>query len=271
VSTPFVGTSPWPFDGRVFRALGDELLPHPWLCQRAPDSLNFVPVRPGIEQLLVRPPNAALELMTEYQVRSGLTVSQRVLGLGTPACLSSRPGLLLSDALLMETPVARELLAGGALLEARLGADWLRWLYALLSERLHRLEITLSGLPWPLAIETDPVAITAETLPGWELDLATDFARRFGTETYLCDLRVEPVVAETQQLPDLEGLSDTAARIAIYVTVLRQNPKLGRHKQAEKIALELFGDQIKGRSAVLKEATESQHRYAFKEARKRLR
>ncbi len=198
----------WPFAGRIVHALGDELLERPWLCLRTRSGLEFTPVPDlvlrgltTIERWLTMP-DAARDLLEPYRVGEAQRPAEpaaprRLLGVGTPHRLSARPGTLLSDFLLLMTPTAHALRDQNdrRTIRGTLGADWLTHLYRVLHSQLYRSEITLTGLRWPLSPTPVVQSITAEELPGWLLDPATDFARLIGTETYLCDLRVVPATA----------------------------------------------------------------------------
>jgi hypothetical protein len=199
----------WPFEGRILRSLGDDLLDRAWVFLRSDDGLAFIrgPFLPS-GQVAPWPalPKAALDLLEPYWVRlrqSPVEVPPtptHLLGWGTnPARLSGRAGIMLSDYLLMMAPTAGDLRDVRAE-NLRCGIVWLTHMLRVLYSQLYRNEITLSGLRWPLSPTPIVQSVTAETLPGWQPDLATDFARLIGTDTYQCDLRVLPV--ETNRVTD---------------------------------------------------------------------
>jgi hypothetical protein len=213
----------WPFEGRILRSLGDDLLDRAWVFLRSDDGLAFIrgPFPPS-GQVSPWPalPKAALDLLEPYRVRflrSPVEVPPTptyLLGWGTnPARLSGRASTMLSDYLLMMTPTADDLRDVRAE-NLRCGIVWLTHMLRVLYSQLYRNEITLSGLRWPLSPTPIVRSVTAETLPGWQLDLATDFARLIGTDNYLCDLRILPL--ETNR-----GTGDPAPRPASH---LRKRP-----------------------------------------------
>jgi hypothetical protein len=252
----------WPFAGRIIHALGDELLDRKWLCLRTAAGPAFIPLTdPAARALFEHAPaiQPALDLIASYRVRGAALPAEPpapggILGVDTPSRLTTRPGILLSDYLLMKTSVARDLHDAQAL-EARLGADWLTHLMQVLFSELYRSEITLSGLRWPFTPTPAAQSITAEMLPSWQIDLATDFARLVGTETYLCDLRVEQRLGQlTPGIPsvdDLQTLSDPEARIAILLAIWNTMPEATEAKPVRRVAVKHYGKTLDHRPKVL--------------------
>jgi hypothetical protein len=222
-------------------------------------------------------PEAIRQLLEPLVDPCGRPTARRLLGVDAPPILSARPGKLLSnhllpmihsvrDALMVESTEGRTApkpkYLGGHI---EVGTGILIYLKNILYTQLRR-ELTLSCMRWPLTHPRSFLQITAEDLPAWELDLATDFARLTGTEIYGCDLRVEPVFAETKPLLtliDLAELTDRAARTAVFRTLCQLEPPLRALKSFEDAVQRHYGNRLDERPTLFRDATRRQLQQAF--------
>jgi hypothetical protein len=145
-------------------------------------------------------PAAVRGLLDPYRVPGGMPdgASGPLLGIGTPHRLTARPGVLLSDHLLLLTPIVAQNLRDTAMADVALGEEWITHMHRVLYSQLYRGELTLDGLRWPLSPVPTSQPITADMLPSWQLDLATDFTRLVSTDVFLCDLRAVSIAATDQ-------------------------------------------------------------------------
>jgi hypothetical protein len=190
----------------VVRVIDTEELPHSWLIRRHHTrdgwSIEGLPLpdppelmRPGLEGMRTLAPSMDEMLREAGDTYGALHVrrfaGQRWLGVDTSTpVLSTRPGLLLGDHLLLSTAAIADMRRTDTV-SLVIGPDWLHWWEAQLSEELHAGPHQLTGLPWPLDPAAAPVTIPAEFLVQWTLDPATHFACHVASGTMLGDVRVD--------------------------------------------------------------------------------
>jgi hypothetical protein len=254
---PAAAAIPWPFDGRVVRVVDTEELPHPWLIRRHHTrdgwgieglALAYPPqlipsilegmrtLAPGIDEML-------REAGDTYSARHARRFTgQRWLGVDTlTPVLSTRPGLLLGDHLLLNTPVITGLRDADTA-SLTLSPDWLRWWETRLLQELTAGAHQLTGLPWSPDPRGVPVTIPAEFLVQWTLDPATHFACHVASNTMLGDLRLTAAVdtagrpgsADEAPAPD-ETIKDPMVLIGVELRRRRRDkepkPTAGQLRQ----------------------------------------
>jgi hypothetical protein len=241
--------------------------------------LKPVPQGASLDELITPVlPEAVQQLLEPYVDRLGPTPAKHLLGVNSPRRLSDRPDKLLSDYLLAMTRFVPD-----ALLETMEGQtsprpeggcirvpDLMFTHMPALQAQLFRREVTLSGMGWPLTHPRTFLEITAEDLPAWGFDPATDFAWLVRTETYVCDLRVQRISVQTKPLltrVDLAQLSPFQARVRLLLDVYERQP-VPNAKQALIAAQQLYANDLDGRPELLKPSNDELRR-VWTEVRKR--
>jgi hypothetical protein len=196
------------------------------------------PVRQGGAPQILIPtvpmPEAIKQLLSQYRDRFGVPTAGRLLGVDAQPRFSARPGKLFSDYLLAmidyvrdafmlermegQTPPKQKYLGGFIEVTEATLIDRKR----ILHRQLSRPETSLSFMRWPLTHPPKVQQITAEDLPAWEIDFATDFVRLTETDVYGCDLRVETKPLRT--LAELMPIGNSELRIRLFEQALRDEP-----------------------------------------------